>query len=181
MEKKTDHGTKEKKAGFFQPGSGSHGFSLIELVVVIAIIGIITALGTPPLLSMKAKSSVRSDARDVYSAFKHAQSEAVKRSENVTILFNYPAPGKYTVFLDNGAGGDTSGDNVQNGNELILLSKQLRPGNSFTDNFTDGISGFNSRGLPLTGQGTVTVRSATTSLVLGLSLSNAGHVRSTVL
>ncbi len=93
------------------------GFTLVELMVVIALIGIIAGFGTPALLSMKAKSSVRADARDILSTFKHAQSEAVKRSENVCILFNTPATG-YTVFLDNGAGTPANADNAYRGPQV---------------------------------------------------------------
>ena len=102
-----------------------NGFSLVELMVVVAIVGIIAGLGTPVLLSMKAKSLVRADARDVYSTFRHAQAEAVKRSASVCVIFDQPSTGEYKVFLDNGAGALAS-NAVQDAGEQTLSVKRLR-------------------------------------------------------
>ncbi len=155
------------------------GFSLVELMVVLAILAIIAGFGTPGLLSMKAKSSVRADARDIYSTFKHVQSEAVKRSESVCIRFNTPANGAYTVFLDNGAGGGVASNAVQDGTEITLSVNKLRPGSSFSGITFAGNPGFNARGLPLTAQGSVEIHSS--ALKMKLSLSNAGFIKSKVL
>ena len=62
------------------PNTGPKGFSLMELLVVIVIIGVIAAIGTPQLLGMRTRSSVRADARDLHSTYRQAQTEAVKRS-----------------------------------------------------------------------------------------------------
>ncbi len=57
----------------------------MELLVVIAIIGVIAAIGTPQLLGMRTRSSVRADARDIHSAYRQAQTEAVKRFFDVCV------------------------------------------------------------------------------------------------
>ncbi len=149
------------------------GFSLVELMVVIALLGIIAAVGTPALLSMKAKSSVRADARDVFSTFKYVQSEAVKRSENIRILFDSPAPGDYTVFID------ANNNATLDAGEITLSVSSLSSGSSFLNNTFANSPGFNSRGLPLTTQGSVEIKSS--ALTFQLSLSNAGFIKSTVL
>ena len=158
-----------------------HGFSLVELMVVLAIVGIIAGFGTPALLSMKAKSSVRADARDVYSTFRHAQSEAVKRSESLCIIFDVPAAGDYTVFLDNGAGVVANANNAtKDGGEAILSVNRLRPGSSFAGNTFSGNPGFTARGLPLAGNfGSIQIHGST--LKMELSLSNAGFIKSRTL
>lgn len=163
---------------------GQHGFSLAELMVVVAIVGLLGVVGTPGLLGMKAKSSVRSDARDVLSAFKKAQTEAVKRSQSVCILFNSDAgtaaAGAYTLFVDNGAGTNANNETLDPG-EPVLGVQSLRPGNSFANIGFGGNPGYNSRGLPLNGNvGSVDIRSTTTPLAFTLSLSNAGFVKSKV-
>ena len=157
-----------------------HGFSLVELLVVVAIVGIIAGFGTPALLSMKAKSSVRADARDVYSTFRHAQSEAVKRSESICILFNVPSAGEYTVFLDNGAGGGTANNALRETGEGILSVNRLRPGSSFAGSTFTGNPGFTARGLPLKGDfGSIEIHGS--ALKMELSLSNAGFIKSRTL
>ena len=148
-------------------------------MVVIAIVGIIAGFGTPALLSMKAKSSVRADARDVFSTFRHAQSEAVKRSVSVCIIFNKPLTGEYKVFLDNGVG--TNANNaVQDPGEETLSVNRLRSGSSFAGITFTSNPGFNARGLPLGGKiGSVEIHSS--ALQMKLSLSIAGNIKTTVL
>lgn len=166
--------------------SDNRGFSLIELIVIIAMIAIIAAVGTPAFLSMKAKSSVRADARDVYSTFKHAQSEAVKRSDNVCIEFNKPSTNEYRVFVDNGVDFSVTphvtfpakaGNSTWDNEEVIAVHK-LNPGSSFFIKSSWDKAAFNSRGLPATAQGSVEVRSSVLSFEL--SLSNSGILRSQV-
>ena len=158
-----------------------NGFSLAELMVVVAIVGIIAGLGTPVLLSMKAKSLVRADARDVYSTFRHARAEAVKRSASVCVIFDQPATGEYTVFLDDGAGDSTKANNAtKDTGEITLSVKRLQPGSSFQNITFTGNLGFNARGLPLGGKlGSVEIHSS--ALKMQLSLSMAGNIKTTVL
>ena len=61
------------------------GFSLMELLIVIAIAGIIAAIAIPGLLGTRARYQLRASATDVLATFKKAQSEAVKRNTSVTV------------------------------------------------------------------------------------------------
>lgn len=180
--------TQTGNKGFMQrllsPWPDQNGFSLIELIVVLAILAIMGTFGTPKLLAMKVKSGLRADTRDVYSTFKQAQTEAIKRSESVCILFDTPNAGNYTVFLDNGGatGTGTANNATKDGDEIDLFVKHLHPGGSFTNIGFGGNPGFNSRGLPLIGNvGSVQLQSTGTTLAMQLSLSNAGFVKITVL
>ena len=155
------------------------GFTLVEVLVVVAIIGIIATISTPNLLSIRQKYRVRADARDVHSALRHAQTEAVKRSVSVGITFD-PGTSEYTLFLDNGSG--LNANNVQKDTDEQELSiNHLRKESSFADiTFPKIAAGFSSRGLPLTdGTGSLEIRSSSTSvLAFELTLNNAGAVKS---
>lgn len=63
----------------------SHGFTMIELMVVIAILGILAALAGPSFGSFIASQQVKSIATDLHSDLKMAQSEAIRRSADVTV------------------------------------------------------------------------------------------------
>lgn len=60
------------------------GFTLIELMVVLAIAGIVMALGTPSFIETVRDSRLRSQAFEVASLLAYARSEAAKRP-NTTI------------------------------------------------------------------------------------------------
>jgi type IV fimbrial biogenesis protein FimT len=61
----------------------SQGFSLVELVIVVAIVGILMALGLPSFNEIIRNSAIRGAAESTLSGFQLAKVEALKR--NLTI------------------------------------------------------------------------------------------------
>lgn len=68
-----------------KPKSFSNGFTLIEMMIVMAIMGILLGIALPAMQEFLALSRQRSAASDVYTSFMVARSEAVKRSADVVI------------------------------------------------------------------------------------------------
>ena len=62
-------------------------FTLIEMMVVIAIIGIVSGLGVLSIVSGKGATRVKGATRDVYAAIRHARSIALVTGQRV--LVNY--------------------------------------------------------------------------------------------
>lgn len=158
------------------PG-GNRGFSLIELGIAIAIVGIIGAIGSPPLLRMRSNIRTRGVASDIMSSFRHAQSEAVKRNSSVCLEFNQAA-GTYKAFLDNGAISDNC--NQEADEPTTLFTKRVEPGTSlFAVAFPPdppAAVGFSSRGRPIGISGSVVVRNnSDPNLQYKISLSLAGR------
>ena len=66
------------------------GFTLVDLVVVIAIVAIIVSIAAPSFAAFIASQRAGSAATDLYAALTLARSEATKRNANVTLA---PATG----------------------------------------------------------------------------------------
>ncbi len=81
----------------FNNVKATSGFTLIELMVVIAIIGIVSATSVYSYLGGNPDRRVRGASRDLYEGFREASSQAVIRSRNVTITFNFGATDSYTI------------------------------------------------------------------------------------
>lgn len=66
----------------------SAGFSLIELMVVIAIAAILATLAVPSFQGMIASSNLTSTTNDLVAAFARARSDAVRRGKRVTVCMS---------------------------------------------------------------------------------------------
>jgi prepilin-type N-terminal cleavage/methylation domain-containing protein len=164
------------------PGSHTRlqrGFSLIEMMVVIAIIGITAAIIVPNVINYRERARVRASASEMLAIFRTAQVEAVKRNYNMVILFD-AANAKATTFLDNGQGGGTANNGTQDGSEPTIRELKVPAVCSIPDakiTFTGKKTGFTPRGLPLAIGGAVEIYPINANLKVAykVSLSMAGH------
>jgi prepilin-type N-terminal cleavage/methylation domain-containing protein len=130
------------------------GFTLAEVMVVIAIIGICSAIAVPNFIGWLPKYRLNSATSDVLGAMQSARLRALKDNASVVILFN-PGADSYSVFLDNGAGAN-SGNGIQDGDEPTVRGGGMPAGvNLFNTTLAGDTLRFDARGFPNGAGGTV--------------------------
>ena len=82
------------------------GFTMIELLVTVIVLGILTGIATPGFSRWLPNYRLRGAARDVYSNLQLAKMEAIKIRGDCAVAF-HPDDGSYEVVSEG-----TDGDNV---------------------------------------------------------------------
>ena len=77
----------------------SKGFTLIEVLIVIGVIGILSAIAIPTISSWLPNYRLKAAARDVYSTMQKARMLAVKMNNNTAVVFD-PGNNKYELCDD---------------------------------------------------------------------------------
>ena len=120
------------------------GFSLIELMIVVAIIAITVAFALPNMIGQRADAKLQGALNNLKGDLNVARSMAVRENANVVILFEAD---HYEIFVDNGATEWV----WEPGDERLLRNRQLPGGVSIDLAATDldtNRTRFNERGLP---------------------------------
>ena len=82
-----------------------YGFSLLETISTLALIGIATAIGVAGWNNARDKFSTDAFASEVRSQIQSARFEAIKRNRNVAIFFDNGTESLRTVVKDSGNDG----------------------------------------------------------------------------
>lgn len=117
----------------------SHGFTLVELLVTVAIVGLLAALAAPGMTTFLSKRAVASASSNVASDMRYARSEAVKRSQKVTMCRS--TDGASCAGTGNWVDGwivfqDTDGDATVDAGDTILRVQQALTGIATVQNPT---------------------------------------------
>jgi prepilin-type N-terminal cleavage/methylation domain-containing protein len=63
-------------------------FTLIELMMVVAIIGLMMATGVPAILSVTREAPMRKAVNDVMEICSHARAQAILQGQTMTVVFH---------------------------------------------------------------------------------------------
>ncbi len=75
---------------FSLSGTRSSGFSILELMVVVAIIAIVSAMVAPSLRAYGVRESARANAQKIAAVLSEARALAIDRGTNYLVLFTTP-------------------------------------------------------------------------------------------
>ncbi|MEG4289302.1 prepilin-type N-terminal cleavage/methylation domain-containing protein [Microcoleus sp. C2C3] len=86
---------------------GDGGFTLLELIVIVLILGILSSIAAPSWLAFINRQRVRTVNDRVLQSLRSAQSEAKRTKRDITIIFDTNDPLKVTFYPPLGTGGAT--------------------------------------------------------------------------
>lgn len=84
----------------------STGFTLVELMVTIAVVAIIAAVAAPSLIAMRDQHRIRSAAEAIYSHIQFARTESIKQDRNLWVRST--AGANWCIGIANATGCDCS-------------------------------------------------------------------------
>ncbi len=103
--------------------SARAGFSLIELMVTIAVLGIIATITAPNLIDMIDKRRAVGAAEEVVSLLHLARSEAIKQSRRIRVTISEGATGAWFIGLSQGAANCSTAADCQISEGGVMLTR----------------------------------------------------------
>jgi prepilin-type N-terminal cleavage/methylation domain-containing protein len=141
------------------------GFTLVEVIIVVAIIGILSAIAVPNFISWLPNMRLKAASRDLYSHMMRAKMEAIR--SNTPTLFNFtsgtggPCTGGTYTFTNNGI-------NIVNTsmmNDVCLSTPGAFP------------NGFSTRGTPSGAAGSIILTHPQSTKTYTITQTIAGGIR----
>jgi prepilin-type N-terminal cleavage/methylation domain-containing protein len=128
------------------PGRGSRGFSLIEMLVVMALMLILVTLGIPSLLNALHQSKMRGMVQEITVALRLARIDAIKTSsQGIVQIVPSTGPGSLPLVR---AFSDRNFDSRLSAGEPVLASFVLPTGVTFENSAgqldKDSVEGFSA-------------------------------------
>ena len=124
------------------------GLTALEMATTLAIVAILATFLMPPYLQWLRSYRLKGATNNLICDVEMAKVKAIRENDFVAIQFQ---PTNYTMFLDNGEGGGTAGDWLQNGSEELIRYRELPTGvliDISAMTLTNKRVRFNGRGLP---------------------------------
>ncbi len=102
------------------------GFTLMEVMTVVCIIGILAAIAIPAYSTWVPDYRLKSAARDLYSNLQRAKMGAIKNNTEWRVYFdNTVSPGRYFLCSGSGVDGSWNGPAPMGGDDDVEMTFNL--------------------------------------------------------
>lgn len=115
------------------------GFTLIEIMVVVAIMAVILATGIPAIYRMNKREGMRQAVKEIDDACRNARMQAIFSGTPVDVIF-HPLEKRFEVSGAGGASRSDSGPRFDNNGELIVEKPPPAPSEGLAGQFSDDIT-----------------------------------------
>ena len=112
------------------------GFTMVEVIVVVAIAAILAAIAIPSMKNLLTTQAVRTAAYDLYADLTYARSEAIARGTSVTITGASSTDFKQGWRITEAAGGTTLRTQPARSTAIVFTAS----GNAYTFDKTGRLS-----------------------------------------
>jgi prepilin-type N-terminal cleavage/methylation domain-containing protein len=156
------------------------GFTLLELLIVIVMIGILSAIATPSILAEFARTKLNNSLEIVQSSLELAQTEAIKKSKSCDVTFVNTVvtdDDKITTGCNAGLSGNAS--KLQEGVTIDFANSSLPSSNKITYSFRGTTLANNSAAATITLSATNTSFKRCLKIEPGLGLITTGNYEGT--
>lgn len=100
-----------------ESNSSARGVSLIELLIVVAIVGLVTTISIPSLTQISRKRELKAAAAELRSIFRDVRMRAVARSSNAAVKFREIGGIWHYGFFSDGDGDGVRNDDILSGTD----------------------------------------------------------------
>ncbi len=118
------------------------GFSLIEIMVTIAVVAVTSIFSFPSIQSWQKKELVNGEVRQIVSSLMNAKFAAIKHNSFVVVQFKKSG---YSVFVDDGANGGRAKDWIRQAGENEISNHINAEGLTLSTNFPSDRMRFRGR------------------------------------
>ncbi len=132
-------------------------FTLIEVLLVIAILGIIAGLSSPFLITFKTEQDLNSTTEEVVSVLKKAREKAINGEKDSLWGVNFSQPFQYILFRENFNPGSPENETFQYFKNILLTTskpevKFLKLKGTIDEEFRIELTSFNKKRIILINQ-----------------------------